>query len=573
HHRVRDQLAPLLGVNIAPVGASLAKPASLTQLSINSGHAKQTLLADTSVTASATTARVLATGLSEKNRRPVAYLNTLPPPPPSTTGAAAPNLDVGRSTLDVGRSGRRPAVLYFPFELGTLILQKPAEAMSAFLLDGPTADREEYALQQGELAISRWLGDRLREAGLTPAVAADKKLADTGNLRVEQPFIDKSGNLALVITTRADSQQRPLPPGTITLPLPGGPWETAWWAPAEDDSLTAIPVRATTDGRYKVTLPAIPSAGVLYLFGNQNHAPVLSIPAIASTARAADGHTAKLPPGVPFPLTIELINTTPAPLPPGNLRAQALADWQISPAATTDTPELAPGRSHKVTFTITPPADVALVKPDWLYPLVANWSPAHSNTPSAIITANVVMDIPAKDALLVLTDNAHYPATYPYLQHTGATYRYSTPTPGTPAAAAISDPAQRDKNVSPGTALTNGFNNKTGQRNASGPYSASYATKNITVDFDLKAPRSVRRVVVNAGPGEMLPMRLAVSTSDNGETFTPQLTQLPPTGGASAAVREYTITLPAAVSARHVRLAVEWPLAGGTLGEVEIWGN
>ncbi|AHF91995.1 alpha-galactosidase [Opitutaceae bacterium TAV5] len=572
HHRIRDQLAPLLGVTFGGKSGAGVPPAPvappLTRLIINSGHARQTLIADTSVTASATTARPLATGSAGKDRRPVAFLNTLPQTP-----------DAKPQTLNA-KPGR---VLYFPFELGSTILEKPAEAMSAFLLDGPTADREEYARQQGELAIGRWLGDRLREAGLSPAIAADKALADTGNLRVEQPFTDKSGNVAIVIATRADTEPRPLPAGTVTLPLPGGPWTTAWWAPAEDDSLTALPVRPVTGDRYEVTLPVIPSAGVLYLF--RQYSPVLSISPVASATRAVDGHTARLTPGAPFPLTVELINTTAAPLPAGVLRAQALAGWQISPAATADTPELAPGKSHQATFTVTPPADVALVKPDWLYPLVATWHglparesgtgilPVSNPRPAAILTTNVVMDIPAEKALHILTDNAHYPDTYPYRTHTGATYRYTTPAADSPASAAVSDPARSDKKLPSGAALTNGFNNRTGQRSAGGPgpYNASYATKDIAVDFDLKGIRSVRRVVINAGPGDLLPVRLLLSTSTDGESFTPQFTQ--PLSVGNAAVREYTLTLPAAVSARHVRLAVEWPLAGGTLDEVEIWGN
>lgn len=546
HHRVIDSFEPLLGVNITD-----NKTSSAAQTTIPSGHIKQKLVADTGVTAAATKARVLA---MDTNRRPVAFLNTLE--------SGAPN----------GKPGR---VLYLPFELGSTILEKPAEAQAAFLLDGPTADREEYALQQGELAIGRWLGDRLREAGLTPAINADKKLGDTGNLRVEQPFIDKSGNVAVVISTRADTEQRPLPAGTITLPLPasGESWTSAWWAPAEDDSLTAIPVRATTGNRYEIKLPIISSAGVLYLF--RNHAPVLSIPAIASAAHGADGHTAKLPAGKPFPVTVELINPSATAMPSGILRMQALEGWTIQPAGTTSTPRLSPGEKHTATFTITPPADPAFVKPDWLYPLVATWRDSHlSAQPQTVLSANIELSLPADQTLLLLTDNAHYPETYPHRRHTGATYRYAQPSADSAAASAISDPSRKDKNTRPGTALTNGFNNKTGQRSsgAPGPYNASYVTRNVTVDFDLQATRSVRRAIVTAGPGDMRPIRLAFSTSENGNTFTEQLSY-PIPSDTKVANREYILTLPKDVSARHVRLTVEWPLAGGTLDEIEVWGR
>jgi hypothetical protein len=60
--------------------------------------------------------------------------------------------------------------------------------------------------------------------------------------------------------------------------------------------------------------------------------------------------------------------------------------------------------------------------------------------------------------------------------------------------------------------------------------------------------------------------KLAVSISEDGVIFTPA-TELAPEGSAM----EHELAL-AGLKARFVRIRAEWPFAGGTLDEVEIWG-
>lgn len=452
-------------------------------------------------------------------------------------------------------------VLYFPFELGSLVLRQPGQAMPAFLAEGPTADSEEYIIPEGELSFGQWLGALFREAGLKPAVSASPALAASGNLRVEQPYADASGNLAVVVTTRADSAVRPLPAGTVTLPLPGGPWKTALLAPAEHDGLVEIPVRAASGDLHELTLPSLPTAGIVYLL--KQHEPLLGIPAIAAPARSIDGYNAKVAAGAPFTFDVQLFNTTGAPLPAGTLRALAPSGWTLA-APSSATPALAASASHTVTFTVTPPADPALVKPDWIYPLVVRWNDGQRDR--AVISANVEIDTAALPIPLLLTGNGHYPATYPHRLDTGATYRYLTD------AQLVADPAKPAKGVEKNTALTNGFNSRLGLRSsgsAINAYCAEYKADSASVEFDLRSSRNVRRVVVTAGPGDLLPSSLVLTVSADGQTFSAPVTLTPAPGGPA---REFTFNLPP-TDARLVRLAVTWPAPGGTLDEVEIWGR
>lgn len=479
----------------------------------------------------------------------------------STGSARVVASSVDKKPAAILQKAGKGRVLHFPFELGSLVLRRPGQAMPAFLAEGPTADSEEYIIPEGELVFGQWLGALLREAGLKPSVTASTELAASGNLRVEQPYVDAAGNLAVVVTTRADSAKRPLVPGTVTLPLPGGPWKTALLAPAEHDGLIEIPVRAVSGGLHELTLPALPTAGIVYLF--KRHDPLLGIPAIDAPARSIDGHTAKIAPGAPFRFTVQLHNTTGRPLPAGSLRALAPTGWTLA-SANAATPALAAGASHATVFTVTPEADPALVKPDWIYPLVVRWS--DGNQDRAVISANVEIDTNAADIPLLLTGNAHYPATYPHRLDIGATYRHLGD------ARLVSDPARSAKGVEKNTGLTNGFNSRIGLRTSGSSlnaYAVAFKGDSASVEFDLQSTRNVRRVVVTAGPGDMLPTSLLVTTSTDGTTFTAPVEITPAPQGLA---REFTFHLPP-TEARHVRLGITWPAAGGTLDEIEIWGR
>jgi hypothetical protein len=525
-------------------------------------------------------------------------------------------------------------ILLLPFELGSLVHDRQAGALaSTQSAAAPTAGSEQYAAFPGEFDIGAWLGGLLARAGVKPATAVVPAGGSSGDaariIRIEQPYVDAAGNIAVVVATRAQlAPHEKIPACEIELPLPGaGAWEGALWAAAEDAALHPVKVRRVSGALHRVTLPEIASAGVLYFF--RKHDPLISLSRIAAvgsrgtdipsvgaaglrgtdvpsvgaaglcgtgvspvnggTAAAAlsvDGHTAKIAPGATFAITATLFNTTGAALPAGALRLLAPAGWTVSATAdaatgaadTTGTtagngtaagnaatPALAPGASAKVRFTITAEPDGKRMTPDWIHPLVARWNTAGEDR---AIAATWVEAAPAPaDIPLLLTDNARYSDAYPYKKKTGATYRYTDP------ACAAADPISKAGRVKPGEALTCGFGSIGGERNSfnRGDYVktfyARYQSRQVGVVFDLQDTRVIRRVNIVAGPEPVQPREVRVFTSEDGDTFAPQKTI-----AWEENKLEHVIALDD-VRARHVKLAVEWPAAGGTLDEVEIWGR
>jgi hypothetical protein len=472
-----------------------------------------------------------------------------------STSASVAAVDSSRKPVAYINKSGAGSVLYFPFELGTLVSTKTGAARPAFFTDGPTADTEEYAWQPEEFAIGGWLAGQFAAIGLTPSCIAASPGA-LANLRVAQPFADRHGNLAVIVSTRADIDRRIAPSTEVSLPLPGGPWTHAWWAPAEHDGLQRLDVRAPAGDRHVITLPDIPSAGVLYFF--RNHDPLLGIPAIETVNRSIDGHSAKVAPGKPFAVTVQLANPSAAALPAGTLRLRALQGWTVTPAAR-ETPAISPGGTDAFEFTVTPPSDAAELKPDWLYPLVARWSDGRQDR--AVITANVEVDIPPGEVTLLLSDNTHYPETYPFRHKTGATYSYTSPSE-------VADPSRTNAKSPAGPALTNGFDNRTGGRSTTNPsHYATVKTKAAGIIFDLKEPREIRHINIVPGPGDNFPSRLSITSSLDGETFTGRHEEtLRPCSA------EYRVTLPK-IKARFIKIDLEWPQSGGRIAEVEIWGR
>ncbi|RRJ96105.1 hypothetical protein Ga0100231_019370 [Opitutaceae bacterium TAV4] len=260
-----------------------------------------------------------------------------------------------------------------------------------------TADTGDESSPECGGAISRWLALLLKDVGVVPAYSARGIRADEAAiLRVEQPFADAHGNLAVVITTRgaggSDATGMPverIPATTLELPLPGGPWAHAVWGSAEDAGLQFVKIVHLADDRYHVTLPPVETAGVLYLL--KKHAPLISIQKIDTPNRAIDGHAARVRPSVPFVVWVQLVNPSPLNLSTGALRFAAPKGWTVQPVKAQPTSVLAPGESAEAIFTVIPPDEKAL-RTNWLYPLVVRWRPSDS-TPDmpdeAIAAANV----------------------------------------------------------------------------------------------------------------------------------------------------------------------------------------
>jgi hypothetical protein len=300
----------------------------------------------------------------------------------------------------------------------------------------------------------------------------------------------------------------------------------------------------------------------LYLF--KQHAPLLGIARISAGAPTTEGRAPKATPGQAFPLAVQIANTTGAELPAGTVTTKVPAGWSVVPAMAAS-PLLAAGGSATVEFTVTPGTDAAAVAPDRLYPLIARWSDGTADR--ALITAKVEGAPDEASVWRLLTDNTTYPETYPYRTATGATYRHVLP-----AAAQIADPAATAQDGA-GGALTNGFGSIGGERNSSnrGGYVkknyARYAAPEAEVVFDLQAARTVQRVTVVAGPEPVVLRRLVVFTSDDGISFS-QRSYMPLERPTDEIALDFD-----GVSARYVKLRAEWPAAGGTLDEIEIWGR
>ena len=479
----------------------------------------------------------------------VTVRNLLADAPPAITPPAS------RRSVGAG------CVLYFPYELGSMVTTSGTASLASVQSEAATAESEEYPAFPGEFAIGRWLAGLLARCGLRPAyhLPAAQEIA-----RVEQPLVDAHGNVAVVVSTRAHTRPAEvIPAGPLDLPLPGGPWSSGFWAPAESDVLQPVGLRPlATPGHYRIDLPAVTTAGVLHLF--KSHPPLLGLLPIAGTGRTLDPFTAQAAPGAPFQVEVELL----APANPscaGTLRLDVPDGWTSAPGRHS-TPPLAAGESRVFAFTVTPAPDHRLHKPDWLTPLTARW---HDGTREAA-TAFSCVEVTADPALVphLLTGNASFPATYPYLTTTGATYSYLAPADRS----LIADPLQAgDGHL--GTALTNGFGSIGGQRHShhrdlpGAGHIARYRAAHVDILFDLKSERDLMKVVLVTGAGPVYPTSVKVLAGANNRDFTP---------AAALTLDEPLLEIETPLFAcrgRYVRVLIDWPAEGGTLDEIEIWGR
>ncbi len=450
--------------------------------------------------------------------------------------------------------------LYFPFALGRLTNSRASGEDNSVQADGPTAGREVYLSHPQEFVIGEWMGKLLARIGLRPGydVSPDNRKI-MGLLRVEEPYVDAGGNCALLIGNRAQAENEPLPPLTLRVHLPDGNWTSALWAPAENDGLNRIDVKRIERGLYEISLPRIETAGVCYLFNN--HAPLLGIDTIQTGARAVDGVSPVAKPGIPFTMMVQLCNTTGNTVSPGELRAAVPPAWTVEPSVVR-TKSLECDGVTTASFRVTPPADDPETKPDWLYPLVVRWNDGTGD--KSIISTNV--EVAANPAFL-LTSNTAYPAEYPFKIPTGATYRWIIPADG-----GAKDPLAESQTHPANTALVNGFGwtGRDGSRMSAVNEGGFYAKVNAPVAevvFDLKTPRSLSRLNVVLGPGKVLPDSVVAMVGNDGTNYS---------GPVPLRFAGSVLELTSAISGqtgRYVKLRFQWPQAGGTVDEIEIWGK
>ncbi|WP_309380802.1 beta-galactosidase [Cerasicoccus frondis] len=456
-------------------------------------------------------------------------------------------------------------VLYFPFKLGSLMSEKPAKAREGMLApDGPTADREEYLSFSGEFVIGKWLTYLLTSCGVEPAYQVEgHTIEDRHKLRVEQPYTDGQGNYAVVVANRGLSEPEIIAPSRLNLPLPSGEWGAVLWGSAENSQLEPVAVHAVSDGRYEVELPEVTSAGVLYLL--TDHPPLLGIAASGPGASSKDSQTVLAKPGMAITVDVQLFNTTSDKLQEGELRLEVPAGWTVEQTNVT-TSALSVGESASFTFIVTPDAEHVRMRPGWLYPVVATWCDQGKRCAVATIHSESAPD-PSK-VLHLLSGNQSYPSNYPYRTDVQADYRYLTP-----ESVDIADPEKSGFGSNAGQALLNSFASPTGTRE-SYPYwwgnlkhHVRYRTDEVSIVFDLKAEREIRRVNIVRGPGTVYPELIRIAVSADGAEFT-EVAVLRPEQPA----REYVTGLFFA-EGRFVQIESIWSGEEGALDEIEIWGN
>lgn len=294
----------------------------------------------------------------------------------------------GRPLVTTHAYGKGRAI-HLGFQTGDLRedVTLPVE-VSTFQASGgnETADTGDASAPRRGGVIGRWLSGLLGRAGVAPAYRLSGiSREEAAILRVEQPMADAKGNMVVTVAVRgaADPGER-APACALELPLPGGPWRHAAWGAAEDAGLRSITVERVGDGDlHRVRLPAVATAGVLYLF--KDHPPLVGIPRIETPDRAIDGHAARVRPATAFTVRLQLANPSSAPVPAGTLRLAAVEGWTVVPEAA-DTSALAAGEIVERVFTVTP-AGAGRLERDWLYPLVGRWSVAGEDR--AIGAANV----------------------------------------------------------------------------------------------------------------------------------------------------------------------------------------
>ena len=517
HHRVRRQLEPVLGLQV--IGLDPEAAIDLGQIGLN--------------------AHVLAAVKAEEAEKVGTW-----------NGVSAYKHRYGKGEA-----------LYVPFALGSMAAKGQTGAHMGFTPVGPTAESEEHLAAGDEFGVGVWLGKILAAAGLTPAYRqTSARPSWMGVLRVEQPMMDSHGNVAIVISNRAqtlgaknEQVQEIVPPVEIEVPIPGGPWSEVFWAAAEGDSFTPITLHPGKNQTYSLDLPKITTAGVLYLL--RDSPPLLGLTATGDKF-SVDGFGVKVKPGVSFKVTTRIVNGASHRLASGTVRLQGLAGWKLEPSVQ-NVPEMKSGSSIDLTFTVTPPAGDLALKSDWLYPLVAHWSDGVRDR--AVSTMSVEAEVPPSTGRLLLTDNKGFPDDYPYRARTGATYSYSAP-----ASAKIADPlrngvVERETTLLQGRAF-NGFQETR---------IAQFQDDNTDIIFDLKDQHELAAVSLTRD-GQILPTSVQFFVSDDGRKYVPITTlnftntDLPPLK---------IETPPLHVRGRYVRVKVQWPRPGGRLAEAEVWGR
>ncbi len=400
--------------------------------------------------------------------------------------------------------------------------------------------------------ISEFFADWMKRGNVKPAYT--HSTAPWDHLRVELPQVTEDGNLVLPI---AGSTRHPVPAGKLTVALPAtAKFTHAFWAPAESARLEKIAF-VRSDSGAAFDLPEIKTAGYLYCFTTSE--PLLGIAVIDPPhIAAADPNTAELIPGKSVEVRVQLANPGLKEQKAGSVALRALADWKVEPMEQAVS-ALKPGELREFTFKVTVPTGSPHFRPNFVYPLVAEFR--SGNERLGVIHQSVEMRLDPTEFDHLLSDNAtdsRFPRDFTL--RTGAEYVYNFPE-DLPAGQWFKDPATGNKNGRTGNALTDGLD--WWQRRV------VFGMPEAEVVFDLKTDYNITALNLRKG-APAFPKSIDVEVSQDGNRFQPiaQNAEMNWDENGWSMVK----TKPAV--ARFVLIRIKFPDAkGGYLDELEIYGR
>lgn len=401
------------------------------------------------------------------------------------------------------------------------------------------------------MVVSNFFGDWLKRGGVNPAYT--HSAAEGDGLRVEQPQLTPGGDLALAV---AGTTRFAVPAGKLTVALPAAAKFTqAFWAPAENALMEKVPFTRTANGAV-FDLPEIKTAGMLYCFTSSRPLLGIAVEQPKFTA-AADPNTAELVPGETVKVKVQVANPGTAESKAGSVALRALADWKVAPAEFA-VPALKPGELREFTFEATPPETSPHYRPNFVYPLVAEFKSGGEREAVIHQAAGMRLDPTKFDYLL--SDNAadsRFPRDFTL--KTGAEYVYNFPDELS-SGQWFKDPCTGKENGRSGNALTDGLDWWTRL--------VIFAMPEAEVVFDLKAEYNVTAVNLRKG-APAFPQSVDVEVSKDGNAFETVAKDAAPDwdeGGWSMVKTKPTI-------GRYVLVRIKYPKTGGYLDELEIYGR
>lgn len=402
------------------------------------------------------------------------------------------------------------------------------------------------------MVVSNFFGGWLKRGGVKPAYAHSTAGGD--RLRVEQPQMTADGNLAIAV---AGATRFALPAGTLTVALPAAAKFThAFWAPAESALLEKIAFTRTADGA-AFALPEVKTAGILYCFTTPE--PLLGI-AVLNPRHAAksDPATPELVPGETVKVKVQLANPGTTELAAGAVTLRAPADWKAEPAKF-DTAALKPGELREFTFQVTIPESSAHFRPNFVYPLVAEFTAGGART--GVIHQSVGMRLDPKKFDHLLSDNAtdgRFPRDFAI--RTGAEYIYNFPEE-LPDGQYVKDPSSNKTPGRSGNGLTDGLDWWSRR--------VTFAMPEAEVVFDLKSAYEVTAVNLRKG-APAFPNGIEVEVSEDGKSFRTVAKAPKPDWDEGG----WTMVKTEPAKGRYVLVRIKYPTAkGGYLDELEIYGR